>query len=401
MPRTLVEFPGVTSGGAEPARQPDGLLHYGDLTPCLTELLDLRVHRYAQRDAVVEVGAAGRPTQRISYRELWTSASRVAGGLGNRGIGYGDRVGIALPNGIRWAQAFLGALLSGAVPVPINCAAGPAEVAHMLADSAIDFLLDGELPIGPAFIDDGASLGEVALLCYTRGLGAKPKGVELSNENLLSAIESVIAAERLPTDGVKNLVLLPLAHATGCVDQFLPTLAVGGTVFVGSGIEAGDVRAIVEDEEIDVLTAGPATYGLLAAGRVLSGLVHDGMRRICCAGGALTDQVSAALRSAFPAAAQWSWWGATETSGVALTMPEDAASTHPGCVGAAFGATEVALWGPEADAGVGELLCRGPNVMRGYWRDPVATAAQFTGQWFHTGDQVRIDSDGFVRLLAQ
>src|SRR4051794_6845387 len=102
-------------GNAAVKRGADGVLRYGDLSPALIELLDIRAHHYASREAVVEIGGP-----RLTYRELWTSASRIAGGLNDRGIGYGDRVAIALPNGARWVQAFLGTLLSGAVPVPVN-----------------------------------------------------------------------------------------------------------------------------------------------------------------------------------------------------------------------------------------------------------------------------------------
>ena len=72
----------------------------------------------------------------------------------------------------------------------------------------------------------------------------------------------------------------------------------------------------------------------------------------------------------------------------------DAGST----LGFAFGGTELALSGPRASAGHGELLCRGPNVSRRYWNNPGASAARFSGSWFHTGDFVSIDADGLVRV---
>ncbi|MBF6327237.1 class I adenylate-forming enzyme family protein [Nocardia transvalensis] len=403
----LVEYPqsGYCPTGFAPlARGVDGVLRYGNLNPALTELLDVQVHAFSGREAVVEIGGP-----RMTYRELWHSASRIAGGLQEHGIGYGDRVAVHMPVGARWVQAFLGALLSGAVPVLVHDGLPEEVAAQVISDSCADFVLDGrsdEMPDAAAFIDDGASLCELALLCYTSGAVAHgdspgPKGVELTNENLLSAIRSVVGALDLPTDGLRNLVLLPLAHASGCVDQVLPTFAVGGTVVL-----APDPTLIAETivaERIDMVSATPRIFaGLLPE---LAGLRAEGVRQVCSAGHrtelATLDRgtcevVGAALREVFPLARQWSVWGATETSGIGLALPDCGAAPARDLLGFPFGGTELALWGPRADAGHGELLCRGPNVTRRYWNDPQTTESCFTGTWFHTGNQVDIDEDGLV-----
>ncbi|MEV6432072.1 AMP-binding protein [Nocardia sp. NPDC051463] len=412
MSQLLVEYPLTRSQACDNplARGADGVLRYGNLTPALTELLDLQVHAFASREAVVEIGGP-----RLTYRELWHSASRIAGGLQEHGIGYGDRVAVHMPAGARWVQAFLGALLSGAVPVLVHDGL-PAEVAErVIADSSTDFVLgagsaagsDAPLPDGAAFIDDGAGLGDLALLCYTSGTAA-PMGVELTNENLLSAIRSVVAALDLPTDGLRNLLLLPLAHASGCVDQLLPTFAVGGTVVL-----APDTRRLAETlvaERIDMVSATPRIFTRLLpelARLRTDGLDTEGITRVSNAGhraeraAAAVEPASlaAALRDMFPAARRWSVWGATETSGIGLAVDDDteAPSGADAVLGFPFGGTELALWGPQAQVGHGELLCRGPNVSRRYWNDPKSTADRFTGSWFHTGDQVTIDADGLVR----
>lgn len=413
MSQLLVEYPQAVS---EPrnawcdnplARGADGVLRYGNLTPALTELLDIQVHTFAAREAVVEIGGP-----RLTYRELWYSASRIAGGLQEHGIGYGDRVAVRMPVGARWVQAFLGALLSGAVPVLVHDGLPDAVAARVIRDSRADFVLDGggtaaayrdAFPDSAAFIDDGASLGELALLCYTTpGLDLCPKGVELTNENLLSAIRSVVGALDMPTDGMRNLVLLPLSHASGCVDQLLPTFAVGGTVVLTP--DAAAIPETLVGERIDMVSATPRIFaGLLPE---LEGLRVERVRQVCTAGHraelAATDPetsdiVATTLREVFPEARQWSVWGATETSGIGLARED---STARDVLGFAFGGTELALWGPQAESGQGELLCRGPNVTRRYWNDPQTTESRFTGTWFHTGNQVSIDPDGLVRRAA-
>lgn len=425
----LVEFPLADTASAAPlSRGADGILRYGNLSPALTELLDLQVHAFANREAVVEVGGG-----RLTYRELWHSASRVAGGLQEHGIGYGDRVAVHMPPGVRWVQAFLGALLSGAVPVLVHHGLPDGSVEQVIAGSDADFVLgsaqrgcgatrgDGpwspDLPDGAAFIDDGAALSDLALLCYTDGAGANelPTGVELTNENLLSAIRSMVAALDLPTDGMRNLVLQPLAHAGGCVDQLLPTFAVGGTVVLAQG-GAGVARAIA-GEGVDTVAANT---------RILAGLLPE--LAVGRAGGLPTERVVRISRSdqrisalgreaadgegpdflvelcqVFPSARQWSVWGATETSGIGLALGPTAGpvgSVDGTVLGFPFGGTELALCGPRAQSGHGELLCRGPNVSRRYWKDPQRTADRFTGTWFHTGDQVSIGRDGLVRRSA-
>lgn len=436
--RLFIEYPAGRTRFRDPlARGTDGVLRYGNLTPALTELLDLQVHAFADREAVVEVGGP-----RLTYRQLWHRASRIAGGLQEQGIGYGDRVAVHMPPGARWVQALLGAVLSGAVPVLVHDQLSEGLAQQVLADSGADFVLgargcratragasamDVELPDGAAFIDDGAALDDLALLCYTRSPvvtengSVVPKGVELTNENLLSAIHSMIATLDLPAEGLRNLVLLPLAHASGCVDQLLPTFAVGGTVVLASDSEAW--TDTIGTERIDTISAGPSVLRRLVSGLVsrrATGSSVDGVARISTAGRrpvastsaaavpSIDDRagvdVSTALQQAFPAARQWSLWGATETSGIGLAI-DRTEQTHQDtgdgtALGYAFGGTELALCGPRAASGCGELLCRGPSVTPRYWNDPQATADRFTGPWFHTGDQVSIGTDGLVRRAA-
>ncbi|MGV9665006.1 class I adenylate-forming enzyme family protein [Nocardia niigatensis] len=410
MSQLLVEYPEMRNGWCDDplARAADGILRYGNLTPALTELLDIQVHAFAAREAVVEIGGP-----RLTYRELWYSASRIAGGLQEHGIGYGDRVAVRMPVGVRWVQAFLGALLSGAVPVLVHDGLPDAVADRVIHDACADFVLDGggsaagfgdALPDGAAFIDDGASLGELALLSYTSpGAEAAPRGVELTNENLLSAVRSVVGALDLPTDGLRNLVLLPLAHASGCVDQLLPTFAVGGTVVLTPDRSA--VPEALVAERIDMVAATPRIFSGLLPG--LAGLRVERVRQVCSAGHraelaaadpATSESVGDSLRQVFPKARHWSVWGATETSGIGLARDDTARGQD--ALGFAFGGTELALWGPRAGNGHGELLCRGPNVSPRYWNDPQTTESRFTGSWFHTGNQVSIDRNGLVRRSA-
>ncbi len=102
MSQILVEYPNTRNARCDNplARGADGILRYGNLTPALTELLDIQVHTFSAREAVVEIGGP-----RLTYRELWYSASRIAGGLQEHGIGYGDRVAVRMPSWARCSPA--------------------------------------------------------------------------------------------------------------------------------------------------------------------------------------------------------------------------------------------------------------------------------------------------------
>lgn len=322
-------------------RRSGGILQYDDLEPCLAELLDRSALRYSNRIAAVDRGGRA-----VCYRDLWSAAAQVAGGLLDQGVGPADRVLVHYQNGFDWLQAFLGVVLAGAVPVLPDPSCSDGELAWIAADSGAAVVLDGTLPAGIAFLDGGAGPDELALLYYVRGVGGVLRGVELTNTNVLSTIEAVVHALDLVGDGTRTVITAPLSTAVGCSVQLLPTLAVGGTV-VAAGARG---------------TRVPWRH----------------------------------LRASFPTSRCVRGWGVAETGGIGLLLPSEFRRRHPRSVGVPFGGIEVALLGPDADRGRGELLCRGPSVARRYWNNPDATAESFADGWFRTGDQVYIDAAGFV-----
>ncbi|MEE2033455.1 class I adenylate-forming enzyme family protein [Rhodococcus chondri] len=326
-------------------RRTGGILQYEDLEPCLAELLDRSALRFAHRTAAVD-----RSGRAITYKELWEGSARVAGGLLDQGVGPADRVVVHYRNGFPWLRAFLGVVLAGAVPVLPDPSCSDTELAHVAADSGAVLTLETDLPDGVPFLDGGASPDELALLYYVRTCGAGLRGVELTNTNVLSTIEAVAYAMDLTAEGARTVITAPLSTAVGCSVQLLPTLSFGGTV-VAAGVRG---------------TRVPWRH----------------------------------LRASFPTARCVRGWGVAETGGIGLLLPSEFRRRHPRSVGIPFGGIEVALLGPHAEEGVGEMLCRGPSVAQRYWNDPEATAEVFGDGWFRTGDQVFIDDDGFVNPLA-
>ncbi|WP_241665870.1 class I adenylate-forming enzyme family protein [Prescottella subtropica] len=369
-------------------RRPDGLLHFTGLPACLTELLDTAAHRYASREAVVETGGV-----RLTYGQLWTSASRIAGGLLEQGVSIGDRVAIRMPNGARWVQAFLGVLLAGGVPVPVHPGHGSEQVRHIVADSGSILVLDAGtvFPDGTPFIDDGAAPQDSALLFYTGGTTGPPKGVELSHENVLSTIEAVLRS-RGTRGGDRHAVLVPMGAASACVAQVLPILASGGTVVLVPDPDPDALLRVLATEMVDRVSVTASLARRLAAASTDAAAV----RVVALDDEPLSVATIVRLQQLFPGAEIVSGWGMTETGGAGMVLP---VTPHRDGTDLLHGGMEFVV--ADDDGGAGELWCRGPSVMRGYWADPDGTARTTAGGWLHTGDVVRIGADGGLRVAGR
>jgi acyl-CoA synthetase (AMP-forming)/AMP-acid ligase II len=377
---------------------PDGL-RFGGLAPNLATLVRRTVDRSPGAEAVVDLGTG----RRLTYDELWAAAGRVAGGLRAAGARTGDRVAIRLPNGADWCLAFLGAVRAGAVPVPVNTRLTPAEVAHVLNDSGAVAVIDSSAALpGGRPVDSGAEDADpeaLAALFYTSGTTGRSKGAMLSHRALLSAAEQCRRALGLgPAETTRTLVAAPLFHILATGMQWLPALAAGGTVVILPAFEVGTwVRAVAE-ERIDVLNGVPAMYWQALRHPDFAGLDVSDVRLLVYGAAPTPPAQVAALLEAFPAAQLRPGYGLTEAPCV-TGLDHGEALAHADSVGRAVPATELALLGPEAADGVGQLLVRGPQLMSGYWHRPDATAATLVDGWLHTGDLVRVDGDGRVHML--
>ncbi len=392
-PQPRGNAPFATSGIV---RDDQGVAHYTDLPPSLVELLRTAVDAHPGGEALMEVGG-----ERLTYRQLWDRAARVAGGLAAGGVARGDRVAILLPAGVGWVLAFFGIQLAGAVAVPVNTRFAAPEVEYVLADSGSDAVLrpGDPLPDGPPLAVDDLSRGDLAAIFYTSGTTGFPKGAMTSHENFLSNVETairVVDIDRATGAATRNLVSVPLFHVTGCNSQLLLQVGLHGTTVV---LPAFDVRAFlrtVVDERIDLLTSVPAIYALALAQPDFASFDVKSVSRIAYGGAPIAPTLVRRIQEAFPNARVGNGFGLTETSSIATFLPHEWAAEHADSVGFAAPVVDLAL--DEPIGGVGELLVRGPNVVGGYWNKPEATAAAFVDGWLHTGDLARVD-DGLVRIV--
>ena len=381
-------------------RGADGIARYIDQPASLVQVLRASVERDRSAPAILVVGG-----ESLTYEELWERASRVAGGLAGIGIARGDRVAIRLANGIDWVLAFWGVQLAGAVAVPVNTRFTEDEVAYVVGDSGSSFtFLDGaELPDGDPLIVDDLQPEDLAAIFYTSGTTGFPKGAMTSHLNFTTNAENCLRCmlvEPLSGRELSTLVSVPLFHVTGCNSQLIPTLKRGGRVEILAGaLDMDGLFESVGSHGITQLASVPAIYHAVMRHPKFAELDVSRVRYLSYGGAPIAESLVYRIQEGFPNARVGNGFGLTETSSLTSFLPHEDAIEHASSVGFAMPVVDVAIDEPDPDTLVGELLVRGPNVVKGYWNKPEATAETFVDGWLRTGDLARIDEDGLIYIV--
>lgn len=378
-------------------RDSQGIAQYPDRPDSLVEMLRATVDKSPDHEAIVELDG-----ERVTYLQLWDRSARVAGGLKGLGVNRGDRVAIRLGNGLDWCVAFFGTQMAGAVAVPVNTRFSESEVEYVITDSGsrISFLPGQPLPDGGPFVVDGLTKDDVSAIFYTSGTTGFPKGAMTTHRNFLSNTETCRRVVKLPSDGsIRNLVSVPLFHVTGCNSQLLPTCENGDALVIMPAFEVQAFLRAICDERLNLLTSVPAVYWLAINQPNFKEIDVTNIRWLTYGGAPIAPELVTRIMESFPNARVGNGFGLTETCSVATFLPHEYARSRPESVGFAAPVVDLDLFEPDPATGAGELLVRGPNVVRGYWNKPEATAEAFVDGWLHTGDMARLDEDGFVQIV--
>ena len=375
---------------------------------------------------------------RVTYGELRDQVLALAGQLASAGIGGGDRVGMALPNGLATIVAFLAASTVGTA-APLNPAYKEEEFRFFLGDTNAKVLIlppqgaedarraaadhvpilvtdestpgrvalrRGDAPL-PASPFRRASEADVALVLHTSGSTGRPKRVPLAHANLAISARNVAGSYALTAHDVAMCVM-PLFHVHGLVASTLATFFSGGTVVVPAKFNPLSFWRIARDHGVTWYSAVPTIHQLLlaragdpTAGRKPSGTEKLRFIRSCSA--ALPPSVMQALETAFGAPVLEAY-GMTEAAHQMASNPLPPAERKPGSVGRGTN-VEVSIMDAEgahvARGTQGEVVIKGPNVIQGYENNPDANAVSFVDGWFRTGDRGYIDEDGYLHLVAR
>ena len=326
-----------------------------------------------------------------TYIELYERVARVAGALAAQGVRPGDRVAMLLHNGLEFPETLLACFRLGAIAVPINFRLTRAEIDYIRADCGAAVLVDGALDHEPApqvRIDPS----DPALLCYTSGTTGRPKGAVLSHANLVASTRSWIHEMGATADDVW-LSGQPLFHIGG-INGMLPFLALGAKAVITptTGFDPEAVVRLMKEHAVTMCIFVPTQWDQITA------VPQRTRLRMAMWGAApASRQTLEALARTYPGVDIVSAYGQTEMSGATTLLKGPDATRKMGSVGKPMRDVELRLE-DEVD-GVGEIVYRGPFVMRGYWNDPEATAEAFAGGWFHSGDLATRDEEGYLRLI--
>jgi long-chain acyl-CoA synthetase len=359
-----------------------------------------------------------------SYAELRGLVARMGTLLADAGVVAGDRVGVAAPNDEAFVVAYLGALHVGALVVPLNHAAPPAELERdiasveprvVLADGtgiamcsaaganvqAID--LDA-LPAGEAPRVDRAD-DDVAVLLFTSGTAGAPKAAMLTHGNLTANIRQVLdhPGLRLSDDDV-SLGALPFFHVFGLNVVLGVGLAAGGTIALLDRFDPARAAQLIREHRITIVAGVPTMYSAwLALGDdEVDGDAFSSVRLAVSGAAALPEEVADAFGERFGVVVHQGY-GLTEASPIVTSTAVGTGMPRPGSIGPPLPGVEVRIVDVDgADALLGdpgELLVRGPNVFSGYWHDDEATARALQGGWLHTGDVAVVEESGDLHLV--
>ena len=377
----------------------------------------------------------------VTWRELDERSRAFGAALHRRGVRFGDRVLMALLNRTEYVEAILGATLIGAIPVPVNIRMSPAEVGYLVTNSGARVILTEKLlapladavstsvggietiivvdggPDDDAHLDyetlltgDSADLPEtdvpedtIALIMYTSGTTGKPKGAMLSHQNIHAQAMTTIATAQSGGDDDVASIVPPLFHIAG-IGGFAPVFYRGITAVIHplGAFDADTMLDTLEREGTTSVFMVPAQWQAVCAAQQARPR-NLKLRTISWGAAPASDSVLKAMNENFPDALNMTAFGQTEMSPVTCTLEGKDAIRKIGSIGKVVPAVTARIVDPlmndVAPGEVGEIVYRGPNMMAGYWQNPQATADAFRGGWFHSGDLVRQDEEGFLYVV--
>ena len=398
--------------------------------------------------------------ERVTYAAWYRAVAALAHALQERGVKKGDRVALAMRNLPEWPVAFFAAAVTGAIVVPLNAWWTGDELAFGLADSGAAVLIcdaerwdrispyKAEMPalahvmvaragaaamaepaitlesiIGsPKSYADLADLplpdvaispDDAATIFYTSGTTGKPKGALGSHRNLLTngfssaysgAATMLRRGEPLPEPSIRaSLLVIPMFHVTACSASMIPTIQAGHKIVLLHKWDTVKAFEIIEREKINATGGVPFIAWQLIEHPDRAKYDLSSIDAISYGGAPSAPELVSKIYEIF-GAFPGNGWGMTETMATVTSHVAEDYLNRPDSCGPAVAVSDVKIMSEDGSTElpvgeVGELWARGPQIVKGYWNRPDATAETFVDGWVRTGDLARVDDEGFCFIV--
>ncbi|BCQ11102.1 fatty-acid--CoA ligase FadD5 [Mycobacterium heckeshornense] len=376
----------------------------------------------------------------LTWLELRHRVAALAGALSRRGVGFGDRVMILMLNRTEFIEAVLAANMIGAIAVPVNFRLTPTELAFLVADCQPRVMItepvlatvatavrDKEPGLGTIVVAGGATedglLGyedlvtegdarhqpvdvpndAPALIMYTSGTTGRPKGAVLTHTNLTGQTMTALYTHGVDLNNDVGFIGVPLFHIAGLGNMLTPMLLGIPTVIHPLGaFDPGQLLDVLAAEKVTGIFLVPAQWQAVCAEQQAN--PRELRLRVISWGAApASDTLLRQMSETFPGAQILAAFGQTEMSPVTCMLLGEDAIRKRGSVGRVIPTVAARVVDDNMNdvpvGEVGEIVYRAPTLMSGYWNNPEATAEAFAGGWFHSGDLVRMDDEGYVWVV--
>lgn len=376
----------------------------------------------------------------MTWADLRRRVAALAGALSGRGVGFGDRVMILMLNRTEFVESVLAANMIGAIAVPLNFRLTPTEIAVLVEDCVAHVMLT-EAALAPVAIGvrniqpllsvivvaGGSSQDSVfgyedllneagdvhepvdipndspALIMYTSGTTGRPKGAVLTHANLTGQAMTALYTSGANINSDVGFVGVPLFHIAG-IGNMLTGLLLGlpTVIYPLGAFDPGQLLDVLEAEKVTGIFLVPAQWQAVCTEQ--QARPRDLRLRVLSWGAApAPDALLRQMSATFPETQILAAFGQTEMSPVTCMLLGEDAIAKRGSVGRVIPTVAARVVDHNMNdvpvGEVGEIVYRAPTLMSCYWNNPEATAEAFAGGWFHSGDLVRMDSDGYVWVV--
>ncbi|WCN39216.1 class I adenylate-forming enzyme family protein [Aneurinibacillus uraniidurans] len=392
----------------------------------------LQQHAVRQPDRLITV-FQGRET---SYAHMQENCRRLGGYFHRQGLVQGDVVALLLNNSDSFVTCYFACQFAGLVVLPINTRLAPREIEYILNhsearmlvyDHDLSGIVEQVIPQVPHLqhfvhvgeggggfeLNEAIKLGgeipklqqqedDTAVIFYTSGTTGKPKGVMLTHRNCVAVASMWNEALGMQKED-RVMIVAPLFHCAAAHVFMLPLIYGGGTLVIESGFHPQGTIESLQKNEVSIFFGVPAMYMILLNTPGIESMEVPNLRKFMYGAAPMPYELIRRIKQLFPQTGVQNLYGQTENSPGTTTLGDEHALSKAGSVGKPLPRSEVRVVDEEGNempiGQVGEIAIKGDHVMKGYLKNPEATALAIRGGWLFSGDLGKLDEEGFLYIV--